>query len=152
MAQICLKPPKSFNSCKLDDRLHCKWRFQQWRKASSVSKASVSKQISTLLYCLGGKAEVVLTSSNVIYEQAKFNRHNQQCGETAKQYIMVHCDLAKYCDYGKMSEEMIRDHLLVEIHDTTLSEKLQLDSALTLESAKKVILTRERPCINSSKT
>ena len=52
-------------------------------------------------------------------------------------------DLAECCDYGQMTEEMIKDHLVVGIHDTTLSEKLQLDSALTLESAKKAIRQRE---------
>lgn len=42
-----------------------------------------------------------------------------------------------------MKEEMIRDHLVFGIRNTTLSEKLQLDSALTLESAKKAIHQRE---------
>ena len=53
-------------------------------------------------------------------------------------------DLAEHCYYGKMKEEMIRDRLIVGIRDTTLSEKLQLDSALTLESAKKAIRQRGR--------
>ncbi len=38
---------------------------------------------------------------------------------------------------------MIRDRLVVGIRDNTLSEKLQMDSALTLESANKAIRQRE---------
>ena len=51
--------------------------------------------------------------------------------------------LAENCEYGAMEEEMIRDRLVVGIRDTALSEKLQMDSALTLESAKKLIRQRE---------
>lgn len=168
MAQIRLEPPEPFNFRKPDDWSRWKRRFQQFREASGLSEASATKQISTLLYCLGEEAEAVLTSTNatkedrtdyarvlekfnsffqvrknVIYERARFNRRNQQCGETAEQYIMALYDLAEYCDYGEMTEEMIRDRLVVGIRDTTLSEKLQLDAALTLESAKKAIRQRE---------
>ena len=168
MAQIRLEPPEPFNFRKPDDWSRWKRRFQQFREASGLSEATTTKQISTLLYCLGEEAEAVLTSTNatkddradydralgkfdsffqvrknVIYERARFNRLNQQCGETAEQYIMALYDLAECCDYGQMTEEMIRDRLIVGIRDTTLSEKLQLDSALTLESAKKAIRQRD---------
>ena len=168
MAQIRLEPPEPFNFRKPDDWSRWKRRFQQFRVASGLSEASASKQINTLLYCLGEEAEAVLTSTNattedradyarvldkfdsffqvrrnIIYERARFNRRNQQHGETAEQYIMTLYDLAEHCDYGEMKEEMIRDRLVVGIRDTTLSEKMQLDSALTLESAKKAIRQRE---------
>ncbi len=42
-----------------------------------------------------------------------------------------------------MKEEMIRDRVVVGIRDSTLSEKLQMDPALTLESAKKAIRQSE---------
>lgn len=38
-----------------------------------------------------------------------------------------------------MKDEMIRDCLVVGIQNDALSEKLQMDASLTLESAKKVI-------------
>ena len=59
---------------------------------------------------------------NVIYERARFNRRNQQSGETAEQYIMALYDLAQHCDYGEMKNEMIRDRLVVGIRDSSLSE------------------------------
>ena len=47
-------------------------------------------------------------------------------------------DFIELCDYGDdIKEEMIRDHLVVGIRDSALSEKLQLDATLMLESAKK---------------
>ena len=51
--------------------------------------------------------------------------------------------LAEDCEYGTMKEEMIRDRLVVGIRDTVLSERLQLDPKLTLESAKKAVRQRE---------
>ena len=80
---------------------------------------------------------------NVIYERARFNRRNQQSGESAEQYIMALYALSEHCEYGNMTEEMIRDRLVVGMRDTALSEKLQMDSSLTLDSAKKAIRQRE---------
>ena len=164
MAQIRLPPPDPFDFRNPDDWPRWKRRFQQFCEASGLSGESASKQISTLLYCLGEEAECVLASTNataedcadydrvlekfdghfnvrknVIYERARFNRRNQQSGETAEQYIMALYELSEHCDYDEMKDEMIRDRLVVGIRDTTLSERLQMDPKLTLESAKKAI-------------
>ena len=80
---------------------------------------------------------------NVIFERARFNRRNQAPGETSEQYIMELYKLAEDCEYGAMKEEMIRDRLVVGIRDKVLSERLQLDPKLTLESAKKAVRQRE---------
>ena len=107
MAGIRLQPPEPFNFRNLDDWQCWKHRFQQYREASGLDESTESKQVSTLLYYLhvGENAtdeerkeyEKVLDKfdyffqvrRNVIYERAKFNRSNQQSGETAEQYIMV---------------------------------------------------------------
>ena len=168
IAMIRLQPPEPFNFRNPDDWPRWKSRFQQFRDASGLSTESSSKQVSTFLYCLGEEAESVLASTgvttddrkdyatvlekvdgffqvrkNVIYERARFNRRNQQSGETAEQYIMALYDLAQHCNYGEMRDEMIRDRLVVGIRDCSLSEKLQLDPSLTLETAKKSIRQRE---------
>ena len=80
---------------------------------------------------------------NVIFEQARFKRRNQLDGESAEQYIMELYTLAENCDFNEMKDEMIRDRLVVGIKDSVLSERLQLDSNLTLETAKKAIHQRE---------
>ena len=46
----------------------------------------------------------------------------------------LHC-LADRCSYGDLSNEMIWDRTVVGLLNDTLSEKLQLDSKLTLEIA-----------------
>ena len=168
MAEIRLQPPEPFNFRNPDDWQRWKRRFQQFREASGLDESAQTKQVSTLLYCLGEEAEAVLASTNatdedrkdykkvvekfdsffkvrknVIYERARFNRRSQQSGETSEQFIMALYELAENCDYGDRKEEMIRDRLVVGIRDSALSEKLQLDADLTLEKAKKSIRQRE---------
>ena len=60
-----------------------------------------------------------------------------------EQYIVELYNLVEHCNYGDFKSEMIRDRLVVGILDKTLSERLQLDPALTLEKAKQMISQRE---------
>ena len=168
MAGIQLTPPGPFNFKSPDEWPRWRKRYEQLRVASGLSTDSAAKQVSTLLYCLGKEAESVLTSTsaaaddrkdhasimakfdaffkirrNIIFERARFNRRNQQPGESAEQYIMALYSLAANCEYGALQDEMIRDRLVVGIRDAVLSEKLQLDADLTLEKAKKSIRQRE---------
>ena len=168
MARHNLAPPDSFNFRNPDDWPRWKRRFEQYRVASGLSDDSPEKQVNTLLYCLGEQAEAVLTSTNtsaedrklydtvitkldgffkvrknVIFERARFNRRNQQQGESAEQYIIVLYELAEDCEYGALHSEMIRDRLVVGIRDITLSEQLQTNAELTLDKAKKIIRQRE---------
>ena len=46
------------------------------------------------------------------------------------------------CDYGVLKDEMLRDRLVVDIRDTAVSEKLQLNAILTLREIDKA----ERSC------
>ena len=126
------------------------------------------KQVNTLLYCLGEEVESVLISTNiteeerkdyskvikkfnsffkvrrnVIFEQAQFNCHSQMPGESVEQYIIELYNLVvEHCNYGDLKSEMIWDRLVVGIQDLALSERLQLDTELTLEKAK--MLVRQR--------
>ena len=168
MVTIQLKPPEPFNFKTPDEWPRWRRCFEQFRVASGLGEESATKQISTLLYCLGEEAESVLTSTNatederkvydtvmgkfdaffqvrrnVIFERARFNRRNQLPGESSEQYIMALYSLAAYCNYGALEPEMIRDRLVVGIRDSSLSERLQLDAEFTLEKAKKSIHQRE---------
>ena len=133
-----------------------------------MSEEQQKKQINTLLYCLGEESEAVLSSTNpseddltdyakilekfngffkvrknVIFERARFNRRNQLEGETAETYIMELYTLAESCEYKETKEEMIRDRLVVGIRDASLSERMQMESDLTLDRAKKLVRQRE---------
>ena len=167
MVQIRLQPPDPFNFKTPDDWPRWRRRFEQFRVASGLTEDAQTRQISTHLYCLGEEAEAVLTSTNateeerrtydtviekfngffkirnnVIFERARFNR-SQIDGETADEYIMVLYRLSENCEYGAMTSEMIRDRLVVGIRNAPLSEHLQLDPKLTLETVKKMVRQRE---------
>ena len=164
MAQIHFQPPDPLDFKNPEDWPRWKQRFEQFRVASGLGDQDAKKQVSTLLYCLGEQAETVLASTNiteeqwkvydtvigkfdsffkvtrnVIFERARFNRRVQLEGESAEQFIVELYNLVEFCNYGELASEMIRDRLVVGIRDRHLSERLQLDSELTLEKAKRAI-------------
>ena len=51
--------------------------------------------------------------------------------------------LAESCEYKETKEEMIRDRLVVGICDASLSERMQMESDLTLDRAKKLVRQHE---------
>ena len=165
---LCSKPPENFDFAKPDQWSKWKKCFEQFASASGLDKDQEARRISTLLYCLGEEADDVLSSTNitsddrkkydsvvekfyeyfqvrknVIYERARFNKRDQLDGETAEEYITVLYSLVKTCEYKELQDEMLRDRLVVGIRDKSMSEKLQLQADLTLESAKKSIRQRE---------
>ena len=72
---------------------------------------------------------------NVIFERAKFNLRVQKEGESADNFITDLYTLAEHCQFGALHDELIRDRIVVGLRDKALSEKLQLESSLTLEKA-----------------
>ena len=135
--------------------------------STGLGASTVPRQVCTLLYCIGEEAKAVLASTGltederkvydtvlakldgyfqmrrVIFERARFNRRNQQEGESDEKYITDLYTLSDNCNYGDLREEMIRDRLVVGIRDAALSQQLQLDAELTLEKAKTKIRQRE---------
>ena len=168
MTAINLKPPAAFDFSKPDEWPKWRKRFQQFRSASGLEGEAESRQVDTLLYCLGEEADCILTSTsiseddrkkyekvlekfdsyfsvrrNVIFERARFNRRCQKEGESAEQYITELYNLIEFCAYGELKEEMLRDRLVVGIRNSQLSQKLQTDPYLTLEKAKTAIRQSE---------
>lgn len=168
MASHRLPPPGAFDFSKPDEWPKWRKRFEQYRSASGLDAESESRQVDTLLYCLGDEADSVLASTNisaedrkkyeevmgkfdsyfrvrrnVTFERARFNRRSQKEGETAEQYITELYTLIEFCEYGDLKEEMLRDRLVVGIRDVGLSDKLQTDPDLTLERAKRMIRQKE---------
>ena len=79
MAEIRLQPPEPFNFRNPDDWQRWKRRFQQFREASSLDESTQTKQVSTLLYCLGEEAEAVLASTNTSEEERKQYDSSEKC-------------------------------------------------------------------------
>ena len=163
-----LQTPASFTFNSPDEWPKWKRRFEQYRVASGLDKEEDERQVSTLLYCLGEEADDVLTSTNitqesqkkfadviqkfdeffkvrknVIFERARFNQRSQGESETAEQFITSLYSLAADCEFGVLKEQLIRDRIVVGIRDSSLSAKLQMDSELTLEKAKRLVRQQE---------
>ena len=167
-ASLQLRTPEPFDFKQPDNWPKWKKRFEQFRVASGLATEDESRQVNTLLYCLGEEADDVLASTNitdegkkkyatvvekfdaffqvrknVIFERARFNRRNQLDGESIEQYITVLYRLVDSCEYGTLKEEMLRDRIVVGIRDQALSQRLQCDASLTLEKAKKKVRQSE---------
>jgi len=139
-------------------------------------------QVSTLLYCLGEDAKEVVNTThisvedrkkyqkvieefnnnfkvkkNIIYERAHFNQQSQFLGESVDCFITEIHRLVDNSEFGGMKDELICNRLVVGIWDSALSERLQLESELTLDEAKQLIQQQEsvklsRPSYNSPKS
>ena len=79
----------------------------------------------------------------MIYERPRFNQRYQLLDESADHFITEIHRLADNCEFGDMKDLLIRDRLVVGIRDGALSERLQLESDLTLNKAKTLIRQRE---------
>ena len=142
--------------------------FERFRVASGLSAKAKDKQVNTLVYSMGAKAEDIFQAfslseeesksyntvktkfeshfikrRNTIFERAKFNRRVQQEGESVDNFIIDLYSLAGHCQYGRLHDEMVRDRIVVGIKDSKLSEKLQMDNELTLEKAKSLARNSE---------
>ena len=65
MAQLHLQPSELFNFRNPDDWPRWKRRFKQFRVVAGLIADDPSKQINTLLYCIGKEAEAVLISTKI---------------------------------------------------------------------------------------
>lgn len=80
---------------------------------------------------------------NLIVERATFHKRVQESGESVDGFIKALYELIQHCEYGTLREELIRDRLVVGLRDQKLSEKLQMDEKLTLDTAKRICLEHE---------
>nr|XP_023665577.1 uncharacterized protein K02A2.6-like [Paramormyrops kingsleyae] len=154
-------PPDSFNFGRPAEWPSWRQRFSRYRVATKLSKEDKEVQVSTLIYAMGIEAENIFKSftfaegenaedyetvlgkfeeyfmpkRNVIHERACFHQRVQNPGENAECYIRALYELSEYCEFGVSRNEHIRDRLVVGIRDKDLSRRMQLMTALTLETA-----------------
>lgn len=70
----------------------------------------------------------------MIHKRAKFHILCQRQGESVEEFVRNLHELAAHCEF-RDKDDQIRDRLVVGILDNDLSEKLQLESELTLVKA-----------------
>ena len=75
-------------------------------------------------YCIG--------ESNETCERYVFNRRDQEPNESVDAYVTALRKLAKTCNYGSLTDSLIRDRMVVGINDNSAHKKLLQTSKLTL--------------------
>ena len=175
MAWYNIPAVETFNFRKPEEWTQWIRRFERFRVASGLSTKSEDKQVNTLVYSMGAKAEDIFQSfglsekdskkystvkakfeshfikrRNTIFERARFNRRVQQEGESVDDFIIDLYSLAEHCQYGRLHDEMVRDRIVVGIKDSKLSEKLQMDNELTLE--KPISLARNSESVKQQQS
>ena len=116
-----------------------------WAVSPGITDEKDERQVSTLLYCLGDDAKEILDTTritsenkkkyskvldtfddyfkvrkNIIFKWTHFNKRYQLPNKSVDQFITGVHRLGDNCEFGAMKEELIRDHLVVEIHDLAL--------------------------------
>ena len=74
----------------------------------------------------------------------------QRPDESVDSFITDLHNLAEFCEYGDLRNELICDRIVVGLRDKKLSEKLQMDYELTLEKA--VTCARQTEAIKQQQT
>ena len=164
MAAFNIAPPEPFLFSQPEN--WGKWirRFDRFRKSSGMAEKPEPNQVNTLIYSMGDQAEDILLSfrlteeeakkySTVVekfqqyYERSKFNQQIQQLDETVDSFVTNLYRLAQMCNYGELTDEMIRDRIVAGIRDGAVAERLQTDPELTLEKA--IQMTRQSEMLKS---
>ena len=151
-----LNPPDKFDFSDPGQWTRWKARWLRYREASRLCEQRDREQINTLVYTLGPQAEDIILAkaipedthdnlinafdtyfgvrTNTIVERAKFNKLAQG-NDGMDVFINKLYRQAEYCNYGALREELIRDRLVVGVTDDSLSNKLQSELDLTLNTA-----------------
>ena len=70
-----------------------------------------------------------------MFELAKFTMRKQYEGQFVDAFLNDLYSLAEHCACGTLHNKLIHNQIVVGVHNNVLSKRLQLDTALTLESA-----------------
>ena len=148
-------PPEQFTFSRPQEWPRWIRRFERFKNATGLTTKEETVQVNTLIYTMGDEADDILRSfglseeekkvyttvlnkfeshfvkrRNIIFERAKFNMRIQGENEPVDAFITDLYSLVEHCGYTNLHDEMIRDRLVVGLHDASLAEKLQLDPDL----------------------
>ena len=168
---MAFKPPEKFNFHQPAGWPEWRERFLRFRVASKLNKEDGEIQVSSLIYSMGSDAERVFSQFNlseeegknfdtvlekfnthfvpqvnVIPERATFHKRSQREGESVEEYVRSLFELSEHAQFAE-KEETIRDRLVLGLQDQELSQKLQLESDLTLDKA--VTIARQHELVKT---
>ncbi|UYV74273.1 hypothetical protein LAZ67_11002773 [Cordylochernes scorpioides] len=160
MAQI--QPPETFDFSTPNEWPKWKKRFERYLVVSGMKKKEEADKIDLFMYLMGDRADDIFRTfkfekeeeatkidsdlkafdshfcvrKNIFYERAKFNSRIQEDRKPVDEFITSLYKLADSCEFEGLHEQLIRDRIVVGVRDKALSERMQLDSELTLEKAR----------------
>ena len=70
---------------------------------------------------------------HVIYERYEFNNRNQNIGENVDDYITSLRKMAQKCNFGTLSDDLIRDRIVCGILDNAVRKRVLEQPSLTLK-------------------
>ena len=150
-----------FSSSIEDTWRRWKRQWQAYEIATRLDKETPKYRIAVLLTCLGAEAleihggfsyeagedrhdidtvilkfdKYFMAETNEAYESYRFNKCDQTETENIESYVTRLRQLVKGCNYGELSDRMIRDRIVAGIRDDELRKKLLEERELTLKLA-----------------
>ncbi|UYV70871.1 hypothetical protein LAZ67_8000928 [Cordylochernes scorpioides] len=164
-----IQPPETFDFSTPNEWPKWRKRFERYLVVSGMKKKEEADKIDLFMYLMGDRADDIFSTfkfekeeeatkldsvlkafdshfcvrKNIIYERAKFNSRIQEDREPVDEFITSLYKLADSCEFEVLHEQLIRDRIVVGVRDKALSERMQLDSELTLEKAVKMVRQQE---------
>ncbi|UYV84981.1 K02A2.6-like [Cordylochernes scorpioides] len=138
MAQI--QPPETFDFSTLNEWPKWRKRFERYLVVSGMKKKEEADKIDLFMY--------LMVTARMIYSgpsSSKRRKRQRKLIPSSRldEFITSLYKLADSCEFEGLHEQLIRDRIVVGVRDKALSERMQLDSELTLEKAVKMVRQQE---------
>ncbi|XP_049268752.1 uncharacterized protein LOC125757326 [Rhipicephalus sanguineus] len=162
LAATILWSPAPFSFDDAGEWLPWLQQFEDYAFATGMHAAPEETRVRTLLYCMGPRACIVLSSLmsdedayksyaevtrrltsyfvhpvNKAYESSRFHKRTQQPGETVDSFFTALRNMVHKCNYPSpaVEERLVRDRFVVGLADSHLSDKLCRTPSLSLDDA-----------------
>ena len=130
--------------------------FETYLIALSEKELADKRKRALLIHCIGVEAQRIfyhlemgtsyedatkalkaffMPKVNVVAERNKFRLRSQNVGESVVHYIAALRELASTCEFGEVTDDMIRDQLVEKTNSSRIRERLLLETGLTLQKA-----------------
>ncbi|UYV68297.1 K02A2.6-like [Cordylochernes scorpioides] len=146
MAQI--KPLETFDFSTPNEWPKWRKRFERYLVVSGMKKKEEADKIDLLMYLMGDRADDIFRTFRFEKEEEATKIDSvlkaiQKDQEPVDEFITSLYKLADSCEFESLHEQLICDRIVVGVRDKALSERMQLDSELTLEKAVKMVRQQE---------
>lgn len=148
-----------------------KWK-QRWANyciASGLSTKQAAIQTATFLHVIGEEGmdifntfkweaegdqsrletilqrfeEYFVPKKNITFERHIFNSRHQREGETIDDFVKELKTIVKGCEYGDLTESIVKDRIVAGLNDSKLRERLLEKSQLNLDEAIQILKAAE---------